>query len=194
MESTSPSSREVHARDFAFDSQSEKVSKPDEEIAQGHEPRSQPTIVAKRRVTYENLDSIETATASPARVERSSTDGLWDTPAASAKSTPAMVLMYREGPHIPEFCDSVVDRVSKRIKGRGHQRTTEPDRFENYLRGHVEARMADVYQSLSDKSAKQFQSLFWFGVFDRSRSLPSLCTNRTCTYVPWQTGEVVIRP
>ena len=190
MDSSSPSSREVQARDFAFTLETANAPQPDEEAAQRRESQNQPTIAVKRRVTYGNLESIETAGPSPTRVGRSSTDGLWDTPAASAKSTPAVVLAYREGPHIPEFCDSVVDRVSKRIKGRGHQRTTEPDNFENYLRGHVEARMADVYKSLSDKPATNFMNLFWFGVLDRSRDLVVVCINQVYAHVQSQIGEV----
>ena len=167
MESGSPSPGTVRARDFAFDRKVQGTLRPDEvETPEPSESQNQPKLAVKRRVTYENLEPLEVTTASPTRVGRSSTDGLWDTPATSAKSTPADVFGYREGPHIPEFCDSVVDRVSKRIKG--HLRTTEPDNFENYLRGRVEARMADVYQSLSDKPAVKFEDLFWFGVLDRS--------------------------
>ena len=177
MENISPSD-EVRTRDFALRTEVEGAPQPDEHTLLRSEGQNASGIAARRQVTRGELQTLHTEATSPRRIQRSSTDGLWDTPAMSAKTTPAAIFGYRESQHIPEFCDSVVDRVSKRIKER--QRPSEPDKFENYLRGHVEARMADVYQSLSDKPATKFENLFYFGILDRGKDVcvldsPAMC-------------------
>ena len=71
----------------------------------------------------------------------------------------------RDGPHIPEYSNSIVDDILKRF-GRGKPNIS-PDAFENFLRSKREITLADVYRSVSDKPASNFGGLFAFRVLRR---------------------------
>ncbi|KAI4148861.1 MAG: hypothetical protein LQ340_004909 [Diploschistes diacapsis] len=65
--------------------------------------------------------------------------------------------------HLPQdqqYCDSILDSILLRLERR--KALLEPDNFETFLRDLKETTLADIYHTLSSKSAGTFQNLFWF--------------------------------
>ena len=152
MDPQDQSPKQVQVTDFA----------PNPNVTDALDNSQAPSIIPEKRKLSIKVPRRQTGhhETSSSGVRRASTGQLWTAPDGSAKSSASRAL--GEPLYFPEFCDSLVDRISKRI---GIQEDTEPDSFEKHLRDRVNIDiLADVYHSLHNRPAYLFENLYYFGI------------------------------
>ena len=153
-------------------------------------PKRTLTIKVPRRQTGQHQTSSS-------GIRRASTGELWYKPSiypilpetnklrrtapdGSARSSASMVL--GNPLYFPEFCDSIVDGISKRI---GIQEDTEPDSFETHLRERVNSDiLAHVYHSLHNRPAELFKDLYYFGIIGNYKTEQPI-SGMSTSFVSW---------
>ena len=152
MDPQDQSPKQVQTTDFA----------PNPSVTDARDNGQAPSITPEKRKLSIQVPERQTRHHEPSSsgVRRASTGQLWTAPDGSAKSSASMAL--GNPLYFPEFCDSLVDRISTRI---GKKEDTEPDSFENHLRDRVNIDiLADVYHSLHNRPAYLFKNLYYFGI------------------------------